>query len=199
MSNDTRETRIQAAVVRLSDREHHAYTVWCGSDKPGLAPSLNAKLFNLFLQGKSCEEIRRMNPSLSLGEIVAGAVEGDWHRRRDEHLDELLTQTSVRIQQTTLETADFVCDLLAVANREHGDRLRRYLQTGNEAELGDFRISSLPALKMVIETLQKLTGQERNQKLHVVGEVLHRNKDEESKKPTPAQASNVLKLLVGAG
>lgn len=142
------------------------------------------------------EEIRRLNPSLQLGEIVAAAIEGDWHRRRDEHLDDLLTQTALRVQQVTLETADFVCDLLSVANREHGDKLRRFLQSGNEAELGDFRITSLPALKMAIETLQKLTGQDRQSKVHIAGEVFHRQ-DNVSRVPTAAEAGAALKLILG--
>jgi hypothetical protein len=196
MSNESREARIQEAIAKLSKRDLHAYNIWRGTDRPALAPSLNAKFFNLYLNGKGCEEIRRLNPQFGLGDIVAARIEGEWDKRRDEHLDQLLDQTSRRLQQTTMETADFVCDLLAVANREHGDRLRRYLQTGDDKELGDFRISSLPGLKSAIEILQKLTGDDRKQSVTLAGEVLHRQ-TEEKKQPTPEQASNVLKLLIG--
>jgi hypothetical protein len=175
--------------------------VWRGTEKPPLAPSLNAKLFQLFLQGKGTEEIRRLNPQLGLGEIVAARIEGRWDERREEHLDALLSNTSLRVQQVTLETADFVCDILAVANREHGDRLRRYLQSGDETELGDFRVTTLAGFKTAIEMLQKLTGQDRqtSSKISVVGEVVHRPDSilSVARPPTSAEATSALKLLLG--
>ena len=190
----------RTGVERLSPREKHAYVVWQGSDKPCIAPSLNAKLFALWLNGKTCEEIRAMNAALSLGEVVAARVAGRWDERRDEHLDRLLTQTSLRVQQVTMETATFVCDLLAVASREHGERLLRYLQTGDEKELGDFRITSLGGLGKAIEILQKLTGDDRVKKLDVSGEVIHRpgaSSPTVSRPPGSAEAAGALKLLLG--
>jgi hypothetical protein len=162
------------AVATLTEREAHAYRIWQGTTRPSLAPSLNVKLFALFLQGKDAEEIRRLNPSLTLGDIVAAQVQGEWVARRRDHLDHLLREAATRVQQATLESADLVCDLLAVANRQHGDRLRRYLQTGDETELKDFKIDSIFGLKQAIETLQKLTGQDRRQVVDHQGEVLHR-------------------------
>jgi hypothetical protein len=202
MSNENRESAIEKATSYLTKRELHAYKVWCGSEKPALAPSLNAKLFNLFLNGKTCEEIRRLNPTLQLGEIVAARVAGRWDERREDHLDNLLNATSTRVQQTTLETADFVCDLLAVANREHGDRLRQYLQSGNPDDLGEFRIQNLTGLKMVIETLQKLTGQDRQQVVTQKGLVTVQHQPADSimaagRAPAPAEAAAALKLLLG--
>ncbi len=181
----------------LTEREAYAYGVWCKSEQPQLAPSTNAKLFNLFLQGKSTEDIRRLNQTFSLGQIVAARIEGDWDELRRDHLEQLLKSTSLKVQQATLESAEFVCDLLAVANKEHGDKLRRYLQSGDPKELGDFRISSLAGLKMAIETLQKLTGADRQQSLHVSGDVTHRA-GTPAKQPTSEEASTVLKLLVAA-
>jgi hypothetical protein len=196
-----RDEAIEKAKSYLNKRELHAYNIWTGTSRPPLAPSLNAKLFQLFLQGKGTEEIRRLNQTLQLGEIVAARIEGRWDERREEHLDSLLSNTSLRVQQVTLETADFVCDILAVANREHGDRLRRYLQSGDEKELGDMRVTSLTGLKIVIETLQKLTGQDRQSstKIAVSGEVVHRPDAilSVARPPAPAEAAQALKLLLG--
>lgn len=198
--SEQREQAIEKAKTYLTKRELGAYNYFCNSNQPALAPSTNARLFALFLQGKGTEEIMRLNPTLSLAQIVHARVEGRWDERREEHLDGLLNNTSLRVQQTTLETADFVCDLLAVANREHGDRLRRYLQSGDEKELGDFRISSLASLKTAIEVLQKLTGQERQStsKIAVSGEVVHRPAIlSVARPPAPAEAASALKLLLG--
>jgi len=197
MSNETREQAIERASALLSEREAHAYRIWCGSAKPALAPTLNAKLFALYLNGKDCEEIRRLNQQYSLGEIVAAKVQGDWDRRRQEHLDRLLAVTAERVQQAGAETIDLICDMLAVANREHGDKLRRYLQSGDERDLGDFRIASLPALKMAIESLQKLTGQEQQKVVKVSGQVTHTEAPAPKSVPTAAEAAGGLKLLLG--
>lgn len=196
MSNENKEQAIEKAKSNLTKREAHAYTIWCGTEDAPLSPALNAKLFNLFLQGKSTEEIRRLNQTLKLGAIVAARIEGRWDERREEHLDQLLSSTMQRVQQATLETADFVCDLLAVANREHGDKLRKYLQSGDESELGEFRINNLTSLKTTIEALQKLTGQERQTNVKVSGEVLHRP-DSSDRTITASEAGSALKLLLG--
>jgi hypothetical protein len=201
--SEQREQAIEKAKSYLNQRELAAYSYFCNSKQPALAPALNAKLFQLFLNGKSTDEIHRLNPQLSLGQIVSARIEGRWDERREEHLDQLLTSTSMRVQQITLETADFVCDLFAVANREHGDKLRRYLQTGDEKELGDFRITSLAGFKTAIEILQKLTGQERQttQKVHGAVEVVHRPDPilSVARPPAPAEAADVLKKLLQLG
>lgn len=180
----------------LTPRELHAYNVWRGTERAPLAPSLNAKLFNLFLQGKTCEEIRRLNEALTLGDIVAARLAGKWDERRDEHLDRLLNETSLRVQQVTMETADFVCDLLAAANKEHGDRLRRYIQTGDPKELGDFKIDSLQGLGKAIEMLQALTGQSRKQTVEHRGKVEVDVPPSHSRPITAEEAGAALKLLL---
>jgi len=197
MKNESRDEAIERVKPLLADRELGAYNNWCSSQLPALAPSLNAKLFQLFVNGKSCEEIRRLNLNLTLGQIVHARIEGDWDRRRTEHLEHLLTQTTARIQQVTVETADFVADLLAVANREHGDKLRRYLQSGDPNDLGDFKIDNIPQLKQAIEVLQKLTGQERQSAIHLSGSVETRPAQQQPGPPTSEQAGKVLQLLVG--
>jgi hypothetical protein len=200
-SPSNRDEAIEKAKELLTQREREAYAYFCNSKQAPLAPSLNAKLFQLFLNGKTTSEIHRLNPALSLGQIVGARIEGRWDERRIEHLDQLLDQTSLRVQQVTLETADFVCDLFAVANREHGDRLRRYIQSGDEKELGDFRITSLSTFKTAVEILQKLTGQERQSQQKIVhsGIVTHASDPILSvgRPPAAAEAASALKLLLG--
>lgn len=201
MSKDkeSREERLERVKQLLSQGELFAYEYWAKVNQPSLAASLNAQLFTLFLNGKTCEEIRRLNMALTLGQIVAARVEGDWDARRDEHLDRLLTETSKRAEQATLETVEFVCDMLAVASREHGEKFRRYLQTGSQADLGEFKIDSIFNLKQTIEILQKLTGADRVAKTEVknTGEIVHRHEGQilPSKAPTSEEAANVLKNL----
>jgi hypothetical protein len=163
---------------------------------------LNAGLFALFLAGKDTGEIHRLNPALSLGQIVEARISGNWDARRDEYLDKLLTETATNVQRASLEAATFISDLLTVANKEHGDKLKRYLQTGNPKELGDFKIDNLTQLKVAIETLQKLTGADKKSVVNVSGEVLHRpvaSVEEPATRTTPGESAAILKLLLGDG
>lgn len=201
MSKESREERIERVRKLLGDGEAYAFEYFLKVNQPALAPSLNAQLYTLFLNGRTTEEIRRINPAITLGQIVHARIEGDWDLRREEYLDRLLTETTGRVQQATLETADFVCDMLAVANKEHGDRLRKYLQTGNQDDLGDFKIDSIFNLKQTIEALQKLTGQDRQIRVLPAG----MGKDQDlpvdqpvlsvSRAPTADEAANTLKNL----
>lgn len=180
----------------LSPRELHAYNVWLGSARPSLAPSLNAKLFVLYLQGKTCEDIRRLNEALTLGDIVAARVQGRWDERRDEHLDRLLSETSLRVQQETLETAGFLCDMLAVARSEYGEKFQRFLMTKDPKELGDLKIDSMDDLRKAIDMLQALTGQSRKSTVQHTGEVQVAVPDAPTRALTPVEAAVALKQLL---
>jgi hypothetical protein len=94
--------------------------------------------------------------------------------------------------------------MLSVANKQHGEKLKRYLQTGNMDDLGEFKIDSIFNLKQTIEILQKLTGQDRVIRTETTnkGEVLHRHEGtvttpvlSVSKGPTAQEAADVLKNL----
>lgn len=191
-----RDEAIEKSKTYLSERELHAYGVWCGMSKPHLSPALNAQLYQLFLMGKDTEEIRRMNPTLSLGEIVAARVEGQWDERKTEYLDSLLDKAQGRVQQATLEQIDLMCDVLSLARKEQGDKIKRYIQTGNDDDKPDVRIDGIRTLKTAIEILQTLTGKDRQSRVLLTGDLTHKVEAAISKQPTSQQAEEVLKLLL---
>jgi hypothetical protein len=174
-----KEQARQSAIAKLTDKQVLAYNFFLESAQPALAPSLNAQLFELFLTGKDCDEIRRLNPAITLGQIVAARLQGDWDLRRDEYTDSLLDRTTERVRQSTLESALLVCDMLSVVNKEHGDAMRRYLQSGDTKELPSFRINTMQGFKYAVEVLQKLSGQDRQQQVKVSGTVNHELGDED--------------------
>lgn len=125
----------------------------------------------LFLQGKSCEEIRRLNPGFSLGAIVAARLSGKWDEQRTKHLTELQEQTKGRVQQSVLETVDVMCDLLAAKNKLYRDKVLKFIQTGDEEYLRGLDVAGLKGYKEIAEALMKLTGQDGNKK--VTGIITH--------------------------
>lgn len=145
---------------RLSEREGAAYRAWTRLSQPKLSPDTQAKFFALFLQGSTCEEITRLNRGFSLGQLVEARVEGEWDRRRDEYLEDLLGNVRGLVQQSHLEAVRFMVDQLAAVHKKWGDAARKYIQSGDEKDLKDFGIDGVKAYKTAVEVLQKLTGAE---------------------------------------
>lgn len=158
----------------LTERELAAYRGFVRLNQPPMASSAQTKFFQVFLAGHNCEEIHRLNPNgFSLGAIVRARVENDWDERRREHQETLMSRVRERVQQITLETVERVANEMAASNKLINDRVLRYLQSGDEAELAGSGVGSMKHLKEMVELLQKLTGQDS--KKQVGGTVEHRH------------------------
>lgn len=160
MSNelDTPKDPLEA----LSKRERYALDSYRAGLEAPLAPSLNAKFFALYLMGKSTEEIRKMNPQYTLGQIVDARVSGDWDNLKEEHLRKLLQETMGRVQQVAFEGANLLLDLLQATDNEELDHIRKYAQSKNPDDLGRIKIADIRDYKRVVETVQRLLGQDKS-------------------------------------
>lgn len=123
-----------------------------------LSTHLKMKLFQLFLQGIDCAEIARINQGVALGQILLARVDERWDEKRQDHVEKLLHETQMRLQQTMVEGFDFVSLALAAVHKQEGDKIKKYLQTGDPKDLGDFGVSSWSAYSQVLNILQRLTG-----------------------------------------
>jgi hypothetical protein len=151
--------------VSLADREAFAYRVWLGKNESPISPSTQAQMFQLYLQGKGCEEIRRLNPGFTLGSIVAARVLGKWDAARARHMESLFVNIRQRVQQAAMETTDALCDYLAAKNKFMRDRVLRYIQTGDESLIEGLKLGDIKGYKELVEALMKVTGQDQNKKL----------------------------------
>lgn len=151
----------QRALERLSAPDRKVYQDYIDSGKPGLAAAYSARLYELWLQGSTLEQILELNPGLNKGVVLRARVEGLWDERRETYLADLMSNAQDRVKLVALESVNFMGLLLAVANKQHGEKLRRYLQTGDPKELGAFDIQSIKQYKEVIEMLTKITGQDK--------------------------------------
>lgn len=147
---------------RFSEYEWRAYEAHkkasaAGKEAP-LGPTVIGQMFEQFLHGMSPSQIAREWKGYQLGAIVRAAVENQWFDRRAEYLDKLHSTTTDRAKQIAAESVEFTGALLAVAHKRWGARLRRYLATGDEAELGEFEIRSIDQYRKVIQTFLELTG-----------------------------------------
>jgi hypothetical protein len=190
------EQALVDAKSSLNPKELAAYDTYVASGKPALSLSMSLQLYELFLNGKSCEEIARLNPHFTLGMIVRARVEGLWDARKAAHVSELYGNVRDRVQQVQLEAVRFTTDMISAAHKQFSDKIQRYLMTGDERELGDLQIRNLRDYKSSLELLLKITGQDKEQK--ITGQVVHKHEGvpaPTAKAFTPEQADEILKIM----
>jgi len=190
------EPEKSAAVERLSGEELEAYSQHVRSGKPELASQAAARLYGLYLQGVKCEDMVKLNPALTLGCIVQAKVRYNWDQRKDAYVADLMTTTGDIVRQTAAETVQLMGLMLAVASKRHGEKLKKYLASGNEAELGEFDIKTIKQLKDVVEMLVKITGADRKQEVKLTGTVVHEDGPVKAANSfTPDEADQIRKVL----
>jgi hypothetical protein len=177
------EPALTATERLLTGRELGALRWARGHPQPKLSPDTQARLFALFLQNVDCIEIARLNKGLTLAQIVEARVDGYWDERRAEYQTALLKATADLVQQTTLESIQFVSLQIAAAHKQYGDQIKKYLQTGDVADLGSFSIHGFKQYREAVELLKTLTGADT--KKHS-GEILHRHEFAGNQQPTVA-------------
>lgn len=179
---------MEAALARLNERERQAYNVFCKGVQPEISPTTQASMFGLFIQGKDCEAIRVLNPSYGLGQIAHAAVVGEWYKRREEYVQNLLDGVYARVQHTSLESIDYVCDWLCAHHKLNGEKLKRFFLTGNASEL-DGVPGSLKHYIDTVNLLRALTGQDKNKEVGT--------QYISSSKAAPAQTAEVIEAPKG--
>lgn len=155
------EVLLTPAEACLQPRELAAYRAWAGLKQPRLSPDNQVRLYALFLKGESCDDIVRLNRGYSLGQICQARVENEWDKRRDEYLQDLFAGVRSILQQSTMESVRFISDQLAAVHKKFGESARRYVQSGDDKDFNTFGIDDIRSYKNAVETLQKITGQEK--------------------------------------
>lgn len=196
-------SEIKVVESGLTHREEAALRMHLEAREPQLSPSLQAELFSLYLNGLSCEDIQKHNKNLRLGAIVRAARDGDWHNKRLDYVQGLLNGVRDQAQQTQAESVVFVSRGLAMVEKLYGARIHRFLQTGNEEDLGDLKNWGLSQYKTLIELFLKLTGQDSTKRVGVSvtggithgGKVQHEGVDPSRPMIGPPSSDDAAKIL----
>lgn len=153
--------------TNLNEKEQRAYAATVENNMPKVGTELQAQLFGLYLTGASCEEIQKLKPGLSLGQIVRCRVEYNWDTQLEEYRTRLLEGVKDSAMQAQLESIETVSLMIMAFNRFYKDKIKKYILTGDEEELVGLPVTNLTIFKGNIELLQKLTGQENTKKVEV--------------------------------
>jgi hypothetical protein len=147
-------------VELLTDDEREAYEK--ALKLPPLSVSTSMQLCRLFLQGYSTSEIAKQNPSMGsvgLGLIVRARVEYGWDKQREEYINNLMGSARKSVEKTTLEAIQMAADGMAVYHRVVGDRFKKFIQTGDTEDLGEWKDFSFQKYRQIIELMTTLVAQ----------------------------------------
>ncbi len=153
-----------AAVDKLPANEQAYLRYWKQARQAELSKETSDELYELYLNGKNVDEIRRLNKGFSAGQIVHCKVRDAWDARKEEHRLALQTEVAPRVMDAQLEAADFLGDMLAASIRLYHEPIKKFLQDGNKIHLKGTPLENgftLKQLRDIIDTLRTVTGQDK--------------------------------------
>lgn len=126
----------------------------------------------MFLNGSDVREIHRLNAAFPIEAIHYERVKSDWDGERERYIRTLQENITDKLVKANLETVGLLTDMLAVASKQNGDKLKKFLQTGNEKDLaGAFTVDSIHQLLKVLEGLHKAVGMDKPQDASVINHI----------------------------
>lgn len=157
---------IELSQAILTVPEHNMLVAYMERGGHQLSADTASKFFELYLNGSDCREIHRLNKAFPYESILWARVKFEWDKRKDDHTISLIEQVKQKAAKAALDTTGLLSDMLVAASKKHGDKIKRYLQTGNEDDLGDaMGIDSIMSLLKAVEGLNKITGADRVHKI----------------------------------
>jgi len=160
-----------------------------------IAPTLAADMLNLFMENYSCSEIAKINKGLSEIDVLYCRYKYNWDEQRDKYAKELQEQVVQKLMKMKLESMEFLTNMLSVLHKDERQKMMTYLQTGKEEDKPKSWVNGIGAYKSIIETLQKLTGEDKVQKHEVKAEHRIISSPEIKKAITKEVQSSLLKQL----
>jgi hypothetical protein len=147
-------------LLELGEKDGAMCIEYLNSGKHLLAADTAARFYELYLNGSDIKEIHRLNKAYPIEAIMIAKVKYKWDESRESYFMELQSKIRDKVVKTQLETVSFMTDMMSATYKLHGDKIKKFLQTGNpEDAKGALGIDTLHGLVKLSETLQKITGQ----------------------------------------
>jgi hypothetical protein len=157
-----RDKIIEAAELFLSIPELNVLKAYMDKGGMELSAETAARFYELFLNGSDCKDIYRLNAAFPYEAILWSRIKYRWDLTKDEYVYKLQETVREKVMKAQLETTSLMADMLTAANKKNSDKIKKYLQTGDEETLkGALSIESLQSLLRITEGLIKVTGQDR--------------------------------------
>jgi hypothetical protein len=146
----------------LEPADYDLLSKYMSDGKHALAVSTAVQFFELFLNGSSVQEIHNLNKTFPYESILWARIRDRWDEQKQDYLNRLQDGIKERLLKAKLETVGLMSDMLAVVSKREGEKLRKYIQTGNEEHLkGAIQLNSVQAIQKAVETIEKITGEDK--------------------------------------
>lgn len=157
--------------------EFKAYQEWKLTGKLPIPLEVALKMYELYLNYYEINEIYRINGGkFPLGQIVDAKLRYEWDKMREKQISIMHSNITDRVIKTKNDSIVQVSDFIAAFHKRWGDKLRQYLQTGDEQLVEDLGLNNLKNYKELVSMLQTLTsetGKKADKKVKVEGTVTH--------------------------
>jgi hypothetical protein len=159
------EEFLKKADLYLTNEEKGSLTVYVEAGGMPIAPNTASGLYELFLNGSTTMDIWKMNKNIPYGAIVDARIRFNWDEQKDLYASELHSKIRDKVVKAQLEMTSLLSDVMAVANKKHSEKLRKFLQSGDEKHLeGTISVDSIMGMQKIIESMMKITGQDKPNK-----------------------------------
>lgn len=144
----------------LTAKERAVYERYVAAGGVGLAPSKADEFFNLYLAGKTCSEIQRVNKEYTYGSILRARIEFKWDEIVEAHRESLSQRAQENLQLTVLQQVDFLSDMLGACWEMNHEKLKKFRQTKNPVYLEGVPLpENWKDYERLAKVLLMLTGQ----------------------------------------
>ena len=159
------QNELQAQDKYLSSRELELYEDAVNNGARPISASLSKEMLNLFVAGSTCLEIQNLNQGITEKDVVYCRVRNRWDEQREEYVQSWTQKIKLKLLNQKLESLDHVTNIIQAYHKSENEQLLRYIQTGKEEDKPKTWIHGSKSYKETIEILQKLTGEDRVQKI----------------------------------
>jgi hypothetical protein len=191
------KSKLQALNIELNETENKSYLEWQSTGGKPLPLAAALKLYELFLNFYSLDDICRINTKkIPLGQIVDARIRYEWDKRRKEQLDSLYSTIEQKVIKVKNESVVHLTDLLSAAHKIWGDKIKLFLQDGDATILEDLNIVNFKNYKELVTLLKELTDKKEVPVSKMIVSHTHLPENE-SRQMGSGTAAEMLKLLQG--
>lgn len=182
----------------FTEEEWKALEVATETGTRPISKTLQEEMYNLFLEGYDAAKIAKQNKGYSEIDILMTRYRGNWDENKLKYQDDLQEQILQKLKKTQFESLEFLTNMLSVLHKDERQKMLTYLQTGRKEDRPEIFVSSIGTYKSLIETIQKLTGEDKVQKHEIKSDIrIIASKEVSEKMPREVQ-SNLLKQLLAS-
>jgi hypothetical protein len=155
----------------LSELEAEALAAFRENKRLPMGLQKTLPWYNQFLQGRSLKDIHvaayENDDHVTFGHVVDACLRFRWFDRRDEALNQIMENVSIRFINTASESVEYLSTYMKATHKLQGGKLKRYLASGDESDLQGMDLNDMEKYTAVAKMFQTMAGKDKVAKVVV--------------------------------